>query len=657
VFDGFNGLNTKPTRFALQDQEMYWCDGFMPFGRNTLRSMPGISSGIFTAPGGRTIFNFKCFNIGFNQFVILFLDDGSARIIENIAGTWTLVLTIAAATYAVTTASGYNNPYSVQWGSQYLLTIANNTYTVYDGSILYSSGATTSSLAPVVSISNVGSGYTSPTVVVAGGTGSGATFTATVVGGNIVSIKMTNAGSGYTVTDGIGSVVSILVTNAGTGGTNGTGYALTFTSAPAGGVTAAGTYNVVGGLVTNIVITNSGSGYVTVPTIGFAGGGAGAGAAATATLSISPATLALKITDATGINAAATVKLMPIGVTGSALETYAGRVWIVNLNHITYSSPGSFVDFSSVNGGGVITSTDSFLQASYINVFQMNGFLYIVSDSSVNYISNVQTTSTTTAGVTTTTTSFSNVNVDPQTGSIWRDSCLTYGRQILMLSSDGIHTINGGTVTKISYELDGIFESYDANTFVNFASSAAQAHIFGIHCYLILLPVTDPFTNTTTKKLVLFDGKKWWTTPQEAYLTYIGTFEFDSSTLAYGTDGTNFFQLVSNYNATLTKTFASKLHDKPSYMVNKRADRLLGMVQQTNTAAPALTISVDNQTSTRSYATSSLTSAKWTVSGQKWFSMNVEQNGYLLGLTVQTAEPSITLQSFMLVTQQYNLEI
>ena len=174
---------------------------------------------------------------------------------------------------------------------------------------------------------------------------------------------------------------------------------------------------------------------------------------------------------------------------------------------------------------------------------------------------------------------------------------------------------------------------------------------------MILLPITDPFTGATANKLVLYDGKKWWTTPQELTPTFITTFEFNSATLSYGTNGNTLFQLTANYAATLTKTVASRLWDKPTYMVNKRADRLLGMVQQSNTLAPNITLSVDNQTSTRSYSTAGLTDPRWTASGQKWFVTNVEQTGVLLGLTIQTAEPSIILQSFMLVDQQYNLEI
>lgn len=71
-------------------------------------------------------------------------------------------------------------------------------------------------------------------------------------------------------------------------GTAGTGYVqssttVTFSAAPAGGVTAQGTAVVTAGAITGITITNPGQGYTAPPTITIAG--AGTGAAATAVLS------------------------------------------------------------------------------------------------------------------------------------------------------------------------------------------------------------------------------------------------------------------------------------------------------------------------------------------------------------------------------------
>ena len=46
AFDGFETLNTKPSRSAIEDTQAYICDGFMPFGKNNLRTMYGIGTSI-----------------------------------------------------------------------------------------------------------------------------------------------------------------------------------------------------------------------------------------------------------------------------------------------------------------------------------------------------------------------------------------------------------------------------------------------------------------------------------------------------------------------------------------------------------------------------------------------------------------------------------
>lgn len=83
------------------------------------------------------------------------------------------------------------------------------------------------------------------------------------------------------VVGGGDSVASVTIGAGGTGYT--TAPTVTFSAAPAGGVTATGTATVSGGAVTGVTITNPGSGYVSAPTISF--GGPGTSATATAVLS------------------------------------------------------------------------------------------------------------------------------------------------------------------------------------------------------------------------------------------------------------------------------------------------------------------------------------------------------------------------------------
>jgi hypothetical protein len=77
----------------------------------------------------------------------------------------------------------------------------------------------------------------------------------------------------------VGTVQNIFTSTNGSGGTVGTGYPLTFTGGSPT-TTATGTYDVQSdGTVTNIVITDGGTGYISIPTVGFGGSGFSSGVA------------------------------------------------------------------------------------------------------------------------------------------------------------------------------------------------------------------------------------------------------------------------------------------------------------------------------------------------------------------------------------------
>jgi FtsP/CotA-like multicopper oxidase with cupredoxin domain len=157
-----------------------------------------------------------------------------------------------------------------------------------------------------ITVTNGGSGYVSPTVEISDvyGTGSGATATATVVGGVITGITVNTPGSGYTgpivtITDATGAGATATATLGGplTGGirkfidplpnlpiavpdqvtypAGGKGY----TSVPtieitdATGTGASATAVLTGDTVSGVTINNGGSGYSANPTITFVGGG------------------------------------------------------------------------------------------------------------------------------------------------------------------------------------------------------------------------------------------------------------------------------------------------------------------------------------------------------------------------------------------------
>lgn len=493
-FETFDGLNTQPSRPGIEDGQMYVCDGWMPIGKNNARVLPGVGPLIHTE-AGQTVIWFDFANIGETPYCIVLHNTGSLHAVN----TSTLVATTIAPDGTILNPS-VNNIGLSQWGSQYAIIVSpqTNGYFLWDGSVFYQSGG----LAPPITITNGGSGYTTAAISFTGGSGSGAAATATIVGGIITKIVITNPGTGYVASDTV-----------------------------------------------TVVITGDGS------------------------------------------SAAATVGIMPFGVSGNTVETYTSRVWIGNGANGTFSAPSSVTDFSTASGGGTFTSNDSFLRVGYTAFKQSNGFLYLIADSSINYISGVQT-----SGSPTPTTTFTNQNADPEIGSPWASTVDVFSRNIVFGNAFGAHVSYGGAVTKISDALDGIYNTVP--NFGGFIPSAAKAIIFGRRVWMLLLPIIDQITSQQVNKLMMWDGKKWWTSQQDITLVYIQHQEINSVITAYGTDGVSIYPLFQQPSTGFTKTLQSKLWSQPGgYEFTKASTRLWGLANIYSLDQPELFISVDNENS------------------------------------------------------------
>lgn len=176
--------------------------------------------------------------------------------------------------------------------------------------------------------------YTTASIELVGGGGSGAAASATLGSGAVTSINRTAWGSGYTAApavvitgdgngaEGIASitqgVVSAAIANAGAGYSS----APTVTFMGGGGTGAAATATISGGVVTGITITNPGKGYTSAPTIALSGGG-GSGATASATIS--------GVVDTIAVSRNTTNKLVSAGLDSAASGVTAGK-FIIQFN-------------------------------------------------------------------------------------------------------------------------------------------------------------------------------------------------------------------------------------------------------------------------------------------------------------------------------------
>src|SRR5215469_18412462 len=111
----FQGINTTTTRAGVPDQQMFWCDGFLPLSPRNLRVLPGIGAATYTG-GANTVVWFDFYNIGSTPYMVVFSTDGSVKQVRTTDGA---VTTILPATTIVNPAP--TNCGIAQYGSQYLI--------------------------------------------------------------------------------------------------------------------------------------------------------------------------------------------------------------------------------------------------------------------------------------------------------------------------------------------------------------------------------------------------------------------------------------------------------------------------------------------------------------------------------------------------------
>lgn len=282
---------------------------------------------------------------------------------------------------------------------------------------------------------------------------------------------------------------------------------------------------------------------------------------------------------------------MPSGVQGTCIETFQARVWIGNGGTVSFSGPSNGANFSGAVGGGSFASSDSFLRSSFQAIRQANGFLYLFGDSSINVISNVQTSGTPLS------TTFNNQNIDPQVGTPWPNTVQAFGRGLVFANQSGVYALYGGSAEKVSDPLDGLFASSMA--MLN-NLSAALMQIYAIRVYMLLIPAVDMFTGQFRNVVAIWDGKKWFYGSQDRTLNFIAAQEINSELSAWGTDSTNVFPLFTTTSLTLNKIIQSKFWAGDAWTIIKQTMRSYMQAVDNSGAGYSITGTIDYYNDTSS---------------------------------------------------------
>ena len=108
--------------------------------------------------------------------------------------------------------------------------------------------------------------------------------------------------------------------------------------------------------------------------------------------------------------------------------------------------------------------------------------------------------------------------------------------------------------------------------------------------------VSGPLGSATVNKLLMWDGRRWWTSQQDRDMIFIAQQEIDSVITAAGTDGTDIFYLMSEPSVRFAKVAQSKLWEQAiGYQVLKSVNRLWGVVDYRSLLEPKIDVTIDSE--------------------------------------------------------------
>jgi hypothetical protein len=451
-------------------------------------------------------------------------------------------------------------------------------------------------------------------------------------------ILIIDPAKGYKTWDGtnlvsIGSIGTVTVNN---GGSNYSAPTVTFgTPGETGGVTATGEVVLVGNAVSQIVITEAGSGYTSAPTV--------------------------TITDPTGSNANVTCTLF--SQNGTGIATFSGRTWIADGRTVYYSAADTYNDFISVSSG-FITLTDSTLRTDIAAIIAANNFLYIFGEDSINVFSDVRVNSTTGETI------FTNTNVSASIGSGFKYAIFPYFRSMLFMNRYGIYALVGATTSKISDDIDGIFPDVDFTKPI----TAGQVLLNNILCAAWTFTYNEPTNGTTTPREIqaVFFDRKWFFTSQGDTVTRTASAVISGNIIMYGTTGQNLIKFYQNSTSGISWEVVSALwpmgdpiRDKQALKVGIEATLGTGFADFTafidseNQQSPAITFAnsidwINNSSQVVQWTNSSGTPIGWTSStvtgGTDYYlyKSDAKMYGKYLGITLTGATTPFTINGFQM---------
>jgi hypothetical protein len=215
------------------------------------------------------------------------------------------------------------------------------------------------------------------------------------------------------------------------------------------------------------------------------------------------------------------------------VATYAGRLWVSQGRQLIYSGATNFNDFVGISAGSLFVA-DATLHGTILGLCVANNFLYFFGDDSVNVISDVLVN---TSG----NTNLTNTNISASIGTNLPFSVFPYYRYIMLQNDYGVYGLIGSTMVKLSDSLDGIYPMIDFTKPV----TAGQVIINNILCASFNFFCKNlTFGGSRWIQAVFFD-KKWFLSSQGT-INYVTGCPVGGTLGLYGVSGKQLFRLYAD---------------------------------------------------------------------------------------------------------------
>jgi len=360
-----------------------------------------------------------------------------------------------------------------------------------------------------------------------------------------------------------------------------------------------------------------------------------------------------------------TITASLISQPGTAIASFAGRVWIANGRTLYYTAAGTNNDFISVSAGNIIFN-DSTLIGNITQLVSANNFLYVFGTDSINVISDVRVNTSTGA------TLLTNTNISASVGTDLPYAMMPYFRSIVFMNRYGVYALVGSTTSKLSDALDGVFPYIDFTNNV----SAGQVLVYNILCAAFNFYVSSSFPYGTGGarwvQAVYFD-KKWFFTSQNA-VTFISSIPVSGSAVLFTTTGTDLQKAYQSSTASINSYIQPALYGMGNIIRDKQAlkfgveailpaalgNNLTATVDSENASSPSVTLSnfnavswLNNSGIIVSWRNGSSQTVLWgnATTGYYLYRNDAEMWGKYISLTVTSSSPNWTMTGIQFETE------